>query len=285
MKFSKLLLLLVTPSFLLSSYTTHAENETRVQDLKFGACQSIQFDGNGYIVCSIEIGTHDLRMFHEKGEPGFWGPSVFGAFDEISGHLAPVGQKLTFAMNGGMYHRDRSAVGLYIADGTQSQSLNTNEGAGNFHLLPNGVFYWDKDQAGVKEANAFRDAELKPTYATQSGPMLVIDGALHPRFIVNGTSLKMRNGVGVKQDGKTVYFAISAQPVNFESFGRLFRDHLKTPNALFLDGGRASHIFAPDLERNDNTERLGPIIAVVEQIVEPGLSSNAGEGAATGTQP
>lgn len=285
MKILKLLLLLATPSFLLSSYTAYAENETRVQDLNLGSCQSIQFDGYGYIVCSLEIGTHDLRMFHEKGEPGFWGPSVFGYFDEISEHLAPLGEKLTFAMNGGMYHRDRSAVGLYIADGTQSQNLNTNEGSGNFHLLPNGVFYWDKDQAGVMEANAFRDADLEPTYATQSGPMLVINGSLHPRFIVNGTSLKMRNGVGVRQDGKQVYFAISELPVNFESFGRLFRDYLKTPNALFLDGGRASHIFAPKLERNDNTERLGPIIAVVEQVVKPALPTNLGEGDVIRTDP
>lgn len=281
----KILLLLLTPSFILSSYSTYAEPAITVQDLKIGTCESIRFDGKGYIICSLEIGIHDLRMFHEKGEPHFWGPSVFGYFDDVNEYLASDDRKITFAMNGGMYHRDRSAVGLYIADGTQSQNLNTNEGSGNFHLLPNGVFYWDKNHAGVMEANAYRDAELEPSYATQSGPMLVINGALHPRFIVNGTSLKMRNGVGVKQNGKQVYFAISEQPVNFESFGRLFRDYLKTPNALFLDGGRASHIYAPNLERNDNTERLGPIIAVVEQVVEPALPTNAGEGAVTGTDP
>ncbi|MEP0519185.1 MAG: phosphodiester glycosidase family protein [Hyphomicrobiales bacterium] len=237
-----------------------------VEDLEPGICQTIQFDNNSYIVCPVEMDQHDLRMFHEKGEPSFWGPDVFGHFEEINAYLNPQDQTIAFAMNGGMYHRDRSAAGLYIENGDQSQRLNTNKGAGNFHLLPNGVFFWNDHQAGILETSAFSKADAALDYATQSGPMLVIDGALHPRFIVNGTSLKMRNGVGVQLGGKQVYFALSEQPVNFENFGRLFRDFLKTPNALFLDGGSASQIFAPNLDRNDRHEKLGPIIAVVKEI-------------------
>lgn len=252
----------------------HAEtSETgAVLNLQAGICQPIEFDGAGYIVCPVRIGTHDLRMFHEDGSPWPWGPDVFGYFDDINESLSQQNETLSFAMNGGMYHHDRSAVGLYIEGGIQGQKLNTNDGPGNFHLMPNGVFFWDDTQAGVMESRAFAKADITPEYATQSGPMLVIEGELHPRFIVDGTSLKMRNGVGVLEDGKQLYFALSKQPVNFESFGRLFRDYLKTPNALFLDGGRASHIFAPNLARNDSKEKLGPIIAVVEAMEEPAES-------------
>lgn len=278
MKFHTALFALVTIAALSHAPAANAEPTIAVEDLKNGVCHSIEFDSQNFIICPVEIGVQDLRMFHEDGEPSLWGPSVFGFFDQIDQHLAGQGKQLSFAMNGGMYHRDKSAVGLYIANGSQNQNLNTNEGTGNFHLLPNGVFFWDKNQAGVMEANAYRDADIMPSYATQSGPMLVIDGKLHHRFRVNGTSLKMRNGVGVKQDGKQTYFAISEQPVNFESFGRLFRDYLKTPNALFLDGGRASQIFAANLDRNDNSEKLGPIIAVVEPVDGSNTPANLADG-------
>ncbi|MEK7661099.1 MAG: phosphodiester glycosidase family protein, partial [Pseudomonadota bacterium] len=102
-----------------------------------------------------------------------------------------------------------------------------------------------------------------PKYATQSGPMLVIDGALHPSFKANSASLNIRNGVGISADKSQVIFAISDGRVSFHSFARLFRDELKTPNALYLDGS-VSKIFSTELGREDTGEEMGPIIAVVE---------------------
>jgi len=98
---------------------------------------------------------------------------------------------------------------------------------------------------------------------TQSGPMLVIDGALHPRFIDGGTSKYIRNGVGTSADGQRAIFAISNAPVNFHSFGRLFRDVLALPNALYFDGN-VSRLYAPTLGRDDFGFRLGPMVAVFE---------------------
>jgi uncharacterized protein YigE (DUF2233 family) len=63
--------------------------------------------------------------------------------------------------------------------------------------------------------------------------MLVIDGRLHPRFDRHRTSLKSRNGVGVRADGKAV-FAISHGEVSFDAFARLFRDGLMPPMPCFL---------------------------------------------------
>ncbi|MGZ5398172.1 MAG: phosphodiester glycosidase family protein, partial [Mycobacterium sp.] len=91
--------------------------------------------------------------------------------------------------------------------------------------------------------------------ATQSGPMLVINGRLHPRFDRRSTSLKTRDGVGVRADGKVV-FAISQGEVSFDAFARLFRGGLNCPNALFLDGGSASSLCAPSFNRHSNTCRL-----------------------------
>src|SRR5215468_852507 len=90
------------------------------------------------------------------------------------------------------------------------------------------------------------------------------NGRLHPRFDRGSTSLKARNGVGVRADGKII-FAISHGEVSFDAFARLFRDGLNCPNALFLDGGSASSLYAPSLNRLGNILSLGPMLAVYER--------------------
>ena len=165
-------------------------------------------------------------------------------------------------MNAGMYHDDRRPVGLYVENGEQVASLVTREGPGNFGLLPNGVFWIDAESAPhVTESLAFEALAPEVRFATQSGPMLVIEGELHPAFNEDGPSRKRRNGVGVSEDGQTLYFAISDVPVNFHSFATLFRDELDTPNALFLDG-YVSKLYAPHLGRNEAGLDMGPIVGV-----------------------
>jgi len=166
-------------------------------------------------------------------------------------------------MNGGMYHEDRQPVGYYKDTNGEKASVNTNDGPGNFHLKPNGVFWLSETAAGVTESQAYLDQAFDPTFATQSGPMLVIDGALHPGLNPEGTSHRRRNGVGVSADGQSVYFAISDTAVTFHDFATLFRDTIGVPNALFLDG-QISRIYAPEVNRNEIGADLGPIVGVVE---------------------
>ncbi len=109
------------------------------------------------------------------------------------------------------------------------------------------------------ETKEFARRKLKPQFATQSGPMLVINGRLHPRFLADATSKNRRNGVGVA--GKKVIFALAETPVTFHQFARVFRDVLKTPNALYLDGS-ISRLYAADIGRNDIGFAMGPIVAV-----------------------
>ena len=155
-------------------------------------------------------------------------------------------------------------VGLYVEQGRELVHVNTKSGYGNFHMKPNGVFYISVDRAAVAETRAFLKQRPQAELATQSGPMLVIDGRLHPRFDRRSTSLKARNGVGVRADGKVI-FAISQGEVSFDAFARLFRDGLNCPNALFLDGGSAASLYAPSLNRHGNILSLGPMLAVFER--------------------
>jgi uncharacterized protein YigE (DUF2233 family) len=166
-------------------------------------------------------------------------------------------------MNAGMYHEDRRPVGLYVENGAETMHLVTRAGPGNFGMLPNGVFWVDADGAShVTETLAYEALAPDARFATQSGPMLVIHGTLHPEFNPDGTSRKRRNGVGLSKDGKTLWFAISDGAVNFHTFARLFRDRLNTPQALYLDGV-VSRLYAPELGRDDSGVSMGPIVAIV----------------------
>lgn len=222
----------------------------------FAACRDQVFQGQSFTICDIVKGTGDLRLFLSAPDG-----TPLGSFERVDASLAPR-SRLRFAMNAGMYHADRTPVGLFIAAGRQVAGLVTAAGPGNFGLLPNGVFCIGADRFGVIESRAFADGPKDCTYASQSGPMLVIGGALHPRFLPDATSRNIRNGVGVSADGQTAIFAISNQPVSFYEFARLFRDQLHTPNALYFDGS-ISRLYAPELGRADPGLPMGPIVGLV----------------------
>ncbi len=230
-------------------------------DAEVVRCAQMDHDGTPYTICRVAA-DRDIRLFL-KGESG----EVYGQFGQVDQALNKRGEKLAFAMNAGMYHADRAPVGHYVEDGDEVQRVIASPGPGNFGLLPNGVFCIREGRADVIETRRFQAEAPECTYATQSGPMLVIDGALHPRFLKDSDSRYIRNGVGTSEDGQEIVFAISEVPVTFHEFGRLFRDGLEMPQALFLDGN-ISRIYAPMLNRADFGRPMGPILGVVVPATE-----------------
>ena len=229
-------------------------------------CRTESYRGASYILCSFDAAKDDLRIVwrDRDGRP-------FGTFGALADALKAEGRALAFAMNGGMYKDDLSPVGLHIENGQELTKADTTTVHGrpsqipNFYKKPNGVFYVGKGRAGVLETGTFLARRPNAAFATQSGPMLVIDGAIHPAFIVDSKDLKPRDGVCVS--GATrVHFVMSKSYVSFYDFARFFRDRIDCKNALFLDGGLAPGIYAPELKRNDPPAHggYGPIIAVVE---------------------
>ena len=231
--------------------------------LTFGAapavasgCRDLDHGGNRYTVCEVDAGAEDLRLFLYRPDGTPW-----GQFSAVNAALRPEGQ-LAFAMNAGMYHDDRSPVGHYVENGEEIMRVVPNAGPGNFGLLPNGVFCIRDGRADVIETLAFVDQAPACRFATQSGPMLVIDGALHPRFLPDSSSRYIRNGVGTSEDGTRAVFVISETAVTFHEFASLFRDRLGLPQALFLDGN-VSRLYAPEAGRRDIGRTMGPIVGVV----------------------
>jgi len=229
-------------------------------------CGQDAFEDTSYVVCRVMPGQDDLRLFwkNAEGEP-------YRHFSAAARAVGEEGRTLAFAVNAGMYMTDFAPMGLYVENGQELRPANTRISEAppgqvpNFYKQPNGVFFLDGAGAGVLPTEVYLRLRPEARFATQSGPMLVIDNELNPLFLVGSTDRTRRSGVGTCQDG-SVRFAISERAVNFHAFARLFRDHLNCPNALFLDGGRGVGLYEPNLSRNDISWHggFGPIFGLVE---------------------
>jgi uncharacterized protein YigE (DUF2233 family) len=230
------------------------------------ACVQDHFEDADYIVCTIDPSASDLRLFwrDKEGAP-------YRSFARLTRSVESEGGKLAFEINGGMYRTDFSPVGLHIENGDMLRLADTTTIDGppskvpNFYKKPNGIFFLAGTSAGILTTERFLKERPDARFATQSGPMLVIDDLFHPALIPGSTDQTRRSGVGVCKSGR-VRFAISETSVNFNTFARLFRDYLLCPNALFLDGGRGAGIYSPALDREDVSWHggYGPILGLVQ---------------------
>jgi uncharacterized protein YigE (DUF2233 family) len=193
------------------------------------------FEGQNYRVVSVDLKREPLTLHWREPESG----EPFGDIDSLRLWGEKRGQRLLFAANAGIYDAAFKPLGLYVEDGRTLVPLNMahgNPASGNFSLLPNGVFaIYPDGQAAVETSAQFKADGRKARWATQSGPMLVIDGKINPAFVHGSDSLKWRSGVCARTPHEVV-FAVSEAPVNFHTFARLFRDELGCRDALFLDG-------------------------------------------------
>jgi prepilin-type processing-associated H-X9-DG protein len=196
--------------------------------------------------------------FYWKDDEG----KLLRSLGNIREWLSSKGTRMLFAMNGGMYKADNSPLGLFIENGKMLARLNKVQHAyGNFYIQPNGIFYLTHHhQAGICSTSKFSNTG-DVEYATQSGPMLVIDGKCNPSFNRESEARNIRNGVGIMPDHK-VLFAISVTPVTFYEFAQYFFNK-GCVNALYLDGS-VSQLFCPGEGMNDLGGDFGVIIAVTE---------------------
>lgn len=216
------------------------------------ACKPVRFEDVVFTHCVADPAEHRVRMV--LGSP-------FRSLASFSASRSDDAPRVAFAMNAGMYDGEGKPIGYYVEERERLKELNRNEGSGNFHLKPNGVFYGTGGTWRIKTSDEFYSTVGdRPDFGTQSGPMLVIDGDIHPQISEDGPSKRIRNGVGIDADGKA-HFAITARPVSFGQFARFFRDVAKTPDALYLDG-TVSSLWDPARGRMDTRADLGPLVVV-----------------------
>ncbi len=233
-----------------------AEEEPE-EEVVESACRSVTFEGVPLTHCIADPAEHRIRTA--------LGPDGGAAYRSLPAFARSIDHStVAFAVNGGMYGDDGQPVGYYVEGGERLKELNRADGPGNFHLKPNGVFYGTGGSWRVRTSDSFySNVRDRPQFGTQSGPMLVIGGELHPEIAENGPSRAIRNGVGVDASGKA-HFVRSDAPLSFGQLARFYRDELEVPNALFLDGN-VSALWDPANDRLDTRTGIGPLIVVTKR--------------------
>lgn len=213
---------------------------------------------NGVVFRTYRCEPGEVRVFWRDEAGG-----QYGNFARLEKAIREGGQRLVFAMNGGIFEPDGVPTGLHVEEGRVMNPLNLKDGKGNFFLKPNGVFFVDSDGAHVVEASEFEGRQAR--VAVQSGPLLLRDGRMHPAFSSQSKSRLHRNGVGILKDG-SVFFAItdldSNSRVTLHDFAVLFRSE-GCRDALFLDGD-ISLMWTPDDGTPSPINNFGAILGVVE---------------------
>lgn len=220
------------------------------------ACETVTFEQVSLTHCVADPAKH--RITTDLGPDG---GKPYRSLANLAAGRAADAALVAFAVNGGMYDGEGKPIGYYVENGNRTKELSRSDGPGNFHLKPNGVFFGTGDKWEVRSSDDFyANVGDRPQFGTQSGPMLVIKGKLHPEITEDGPSKAIRNGVGVDNQGRA-HFVISNAPLSFGKLARYFRDVLKTPNALYLDGN-VSALWDPAGGRLDNGVPIGPMIVV-----------------------
>lgn len=234
--------------------------------------ETVEHRGVTFWIYRFDPATENLEL-HLAGE------NKPGKFTAVAEAIRGEGKRLKFATNAGIFEGNFLPTGLHVSKGRKIIPLNTEEFVKvrdgqftpNFYLKPNGVFYLLKDgKAGILETEEYQEAKIPaPRIATQSGPLLVRNGKIHPVLGENSESVRYRNGVGVTKNGDVI-FASSVLDrergmSNLYRFAEMFRDKLNCPDALYLDGD-ISYIFidgvTPEIE---DTNWFAGIFTITEK--------------------
>ena len=188
-----------------------------------------------------------------------------GSLGDVADAVARTGRRLVFATNGGMYHEDRTPVGLFVDDGRERAKLVLGASRGNFGWKPNGVFYVTRDGAAhVVTTEVYAGSPPRDVrWATQSGPSLLVDGVMHEGFAPDSRHVNLRNGVGVLPDGRAA-FVMSKGLVTFHAFASHFAA-LGCKDALYFDGS-VSLTYWPDGGISERGGDFGVIVVVVGPV-------------------
>lgn len=207
----------------------HSDTKCRDYAAEGVEVSCLTFKQARYVVVRVDLNAALVKLLwrNPAGVP-------YGSLGEA---YSQAGVDMLALTNAGIYSGNHAPEGLHIEGGMTLSSLNLNHGEGNFYWKPNGVFYVTDDAAGIVEAEKFNSLDERGSIreATQSGPLLVINGEVNRTLPPDSRSLYVRNGIGVKSADE-VYILISEDEVSLHDFASVFAHQLHCRDALYLDG-------------------------------------------------
>lgn len=230
------------------------------------SAETLEHEGARYHLFRVKPAEWHRLQLAWQGEDG----KPLMDFNGLAAHLQRQHKRLLFGTNAGIYARGPVPCGLTMAQGQVLVPLNLQPGEGNFYLKPNGVFFLDDVKGpGVMEASEYARSGLRPRLATQSGPLLLRHGHMHPAFRPASPNKRLRNAVGVRQKDREIIFVMSDRDdsvkgrVTFHQLSTFFL-HLGCQDALYLDGDISTLIVEPAL----NTRFVSNTFAAMFYIAE-----------------
>lgn len=226
---------------LLVLFTSCAQQESTITDDRFH-------------IRVVDLKKEKMRLYW-KDRNG----QTIKTFENLKTQLDKNGEHLIYAMNAGMFLKDFSPQGLFIEKQIVKNKMDTiTSGYGNFYLQPNGVFGITTDGNAVIQTSALIQLN-NLEFATQSGPMLVINNQLHPAFNKGSKNVHLRNAVGILPDG-IVLLVISKEKINFYDLATFFKNQ-GCKNALYLDGF-VSRVYDEELRIEHMDGNFGVMIGI-----------------------
>ena len=176
-------------------------------------------------------------------------------------HLTARGLVPLALTNAGIFESPQDPTGLQVEQGQETSPLNLADGSGNFYLKPGGIFVVSAaDEAQVLPSASWH-LQSTPVLATQSGPLLLSQGSIHPMFRADSSNLRVRSGVCASAPG-TVHLFLSVREVRLFDMATFARDTLGCRDALYLDGV-ISRLWAEGDGTPDKQQSFAGVLAVV----------------------
>lgn len=221
-------------------------------------CEPLVFEETPFTLCTVSPRRHTIGT--ALAPPGEDVP--FGSMAALAESLGARADRVALAITAGLADDDGQPLGYFVENGERRTLLTLRAEAGAFAGQAGGVFFGEATGSWqVREAQAFAaETEERPHFATQSTPLLVIDGEVHPAIPHDSANRSTRSGVGVDVRGRAL-FVISDEPVSMGKLARLYRDVLNVTDALCL-GGAGAQVWDPAAGRMDEGPAFGPLIVV-----------------------
>lgn len=176
----------------------------------------------GYVhIFKINLQKNTLNLAFAKDD---WFPA------ETVGRLAEKNRAL-LAVNGGFFTSEWHPIGLRIQNSQVRSPLHTTPW---WH-----VFYLKNNEPHMVSENEYHlDAQI--TLAIQSGPRLLMNGQMMPLK----PDKAERTAIGITKKGEIIILATEHWPLATPDLARFFKEKLDCTDALNLDGGSSTQLYA-----------------------------------------